>query len=361
VTILSGRDDAPQRPHEDVDRPPGERPPPTEVRVHNPGSGVFIGDHLHLEAEIDGATRYVVLAVESSEVAWLVAAPEEMRGPANLAPIAAGLHARVRATAPTGIVVDVVDTSRPAAPAILAGTQLAGDLDPAVAPVSSSAYERLFFCAWLEGEAARQLVAVDLTDPAQPGAPELLGTTMCDQYPDGGSAAEGVVWMVWGKDANLDIYAVDPGGATHIADYWYVPDGVHDYGPVLGASSDGARAVLDPENDSEFFLFEVPEPTPSGAVAHAYLGIGGPKRLLGVRDAVAYLATSDGIRAYDVADIGAPALLDYDAKIAFGDGLARLVAASGSWLAVVDTEGTIYLAPRDASGAVAPLRVLEGR
>jgi hypothetical protein len=52
---------------------------------------------------------------------------------------------------------------------------------------------------------------------------------------------------------------------------------------------------------------------------------------------------------------------DYDASIAFGDGLARLVAASDSWLAVVDAEGTIYLAPRDASGAVAPLRVLEGR
>ena len=344
-----------------VDGQPPAAPAPTPVEVHDPASGIFLGDTLHLEATVDGERRYVVLAIESSGTAYAVATREDLLGPAGWAPIAEGTHARVRSGSAGNLHVDVIDTRSPATPELVASKTIVADVDTSLPLVFSADQERLFFCARPAAEEKRQLVAVDIGNLTQPGEPQWLDTTMCGRYPDGGFAAHGAIWMVWGKEYDLDVYTVDPQGSTHIADYYYAPNGIHQYGPVLDASSDGSRAAFDPGNDSEFFLVNVPEYTPSGAIAHAYFGIAGPKRLLGVADQIVYLATPDGVRAYDIADIDHPELLPYEASIALGDGLARLIATSERWLAVVDGGGALYLVPRDVSGPVEPLKVYEPR
>jgi hypothetical protein len=344
-----------------VDGRPPAAPDPTPVEVRDPASGVFLGDTLHLEATVDGERRYVVLEVESSGTAYAVATREDLLGPASWAPVAEGTQARVRAGSAGQVHVDVIDTRSPATPELVASKTIVADVDASLPLMFSADQEHVFFCARSAAEEQRKLVAVHLYDPTHPGEPSWLATPMCDHYPDGGVAAHGAIWMVWGKEYDLDVYTVDPQGWTHIADYYYNPDGVHHYGPVLDASSDGSRAAFDPGNDSEFFLVNVPEYTPSGAIAHAYFGIAGPKRMLGVVDQIVYLATPDGVRAYDIADIDHPELLPYEAQIAFGDGLARLIAASERWLAVVDEGGALYLVPRDVSGPVEPLEVYEPR
>jgi len=78
---------------------------------------------------------------------------------------------------------------------------------------------------------------------------------------------------------------------------------------------------------------------------------------------IVYLVNASGIGAYDAAAIGPPTdwdslpLLDYDAEIAFGPELGRLIAANDEYLAVVDASNTFYLAHRDKSGPVKPLEV----
>lgn len=344
-----------------VDPPPPAVPAPTPVEVRDPASGIFLGDTLHLEATVDGERRYVVLEVESSETAHAVATREDLLGPANWAPLEEGTHARVRAGSAGEVHVDVIDTKDPATPELLASKTIVADVDASLPLVFSADPWHVFFCARPAEQEQRKLVAVHFFDPADPGEPHWLNSPVCDHYPDGGAAARGDLWMVWGKEYDLDVYTVALWGTEHIADYYYNPDGIHQYGPVLDASSDGSRAAFDPGNDSEFFLVNVPEPTPSGAIAHAYFGIAGPKRMLGVADQIVYLATPDGVRAYDIADIDNPELLPYEASIAFGDGLARLIATSDRWLAVVDQGGTLYVVPRDVSGPVAPLQVYEPR
>jgi hypothetical protein len=358
VTVIleaPAAEDAPPIEDPCADLPEPADPTPFEVR--DPASGVFIGNTLHLDATVSGERRYVVLEIASIEVAHAVAIRDDLLGPANWAPVAEGTHARVRAGSAGDVHVDVLDTTNPTAPALLASKAIAADVDASLPLVFSADREHVFFCAREAPEEQRKLVAVHLYDPTQPGDPSWLGTPMCDHYPDGGMAAQGEIWMVWGKEYDLDVYTVDPQGWTHIADYYYNPDGVHAYGEVLHASTDGSRAVFDPANDSEFFLVNVPEYTPSGAIAHAYFGIAGPKRLLGVTGQVAYLATPDGIRAYEISDIDQPKLLSYEAHINFGEGLARLIATSDRWLAVVDASGALYVVPSHVSGRVEPLRV----
>jgi hypothetical protein len=162
------------------------------------------------------------------------------------------------------------------------------------------------------------------------------------------------------------IFDVTSAAATSIADYFYNPNGVHAYGPVLSASTDGSRIAFDVGHDSRFFLYRVG----SGdmTITHVYLEVAGPKRLLGVVDHVAYLATPSGVRAYDVTDVPGQSgpddarmpLLDFHADIDLGDGLATLIASDSRRLAMIDAEGRLYVVPLDRSGAVAPLRIYDG-
>jgi hypothetical protein len=344
---------------------PGTTPAPSDavfLDVTGARSAAFIGDNLHLEAKVAGMDRYLVLAIESQSLARAVGMPEALLGPANLAEVATGTHARVRALPDGGGIVEVVSTADPAAPALIGSLPLAGEVDgPAV---FSATEHRLFFCMRPAAKEDRQFVSVDLSDPTKPGEPQAVDSIVCNFYDSARFAAVGSTWISWNQPTGTyvqqtDTYAVHAAGVKHLVDYGYNQTGVHQYGNVVDAATNGVRAVFDPENESQFLLVDQMD-GPGASFAWAYLGMKGPKRLLGVADTTLYLTTAEGVRAYDIADIESPELSPYEAAIAFGDGAPRLLAASDRFLVVADGEDALYLVPRDAPGEVAPLKVYQG-
>ena len=337
---------------------PGE---PERVEITHPTSGVFIGDTLHLDARVEGEPRYVVLGVEPGGAARLASAPDAIAGPANLAPVAGGIHARVRAGEGGEAQIDVIDTSVPSSPAIVASVALPGVVDEGV--VFSAADQRLFFCMQPAGEEKRQLFHVDLSVPSAPGEPVKIESFLCNLFSDMEMrfVAHGPTWLMWNVPTGNFVeqtyaYSLGASAATKVMDYGYNQTGVHQYGDVVVAATDGVRAVFDPENESQFLLVDELG-GPNGGFAWAHLALPGPKRLLAVVASIAYIATPEGVRAYDIGDIESPELLPYQASIPFGDDLPRLVAASERALAVTNDSGAIYLVPLDVSGPVEPLAV----
>lgn len=335
--------------------------PPNEVVVTAATSAVFVDGFLHLEAVADGEPSYLVLAVDGPGVAHVVAAPKELLGPANLVEIAKGTHARVR-PGPSWTIVDVIDTTVPEAPALLAQKEVSGE----AGSVFAAAEQHLFFCDLLPGFEEKSLIAVDLGAPAEPGVPVGFESKMCNRFPGGGMAANGPTWLVWGAESDLNLYSVGASGEKQIGDYLYNPDGVHSYGPVLAGSNDATRAALDPGNDSEMFLFDLLGAQPL-TVTHEYFGLEGPKHMLGVVDAVVYVATASQVRAYDVSDLshlpnsdkGKAVLLPYQADVDFGSGDVRLLAASADHLAIAGGGGALFLVPRSSPGKVSAAKVYD--
>jgi hypothetical protein len=326
-------------------------------------SAAFIGDHLHLQASVGGVDRYLVLGIDAKGEAYLEATPDALLGRADLAPLAASLHARVEVATGGAARVDVVDTADPAAPAIVASLALDGAIEaPAV---FSAADGHAYFCMRPPGEDAHQLFSVDLSVPTAPGEPQRIESFLCNIYEldDQGArfAARGATWLSWNLPTgtfaqSANVYAVTPSSAAHVVDYGYNQTGIHHYGNVVSAATNGVRAVFDPENESQFLLADQLS-GPNGDFAWAVFSIKGPKRLLGVADTTVYLTTKDRVRAYDISDIQHPALLPYEASVALGADPPRLLATSDRFLAVASAGGDLFLVPRDHPGTIAPLQV----
>lgn len=347
---------------------PANAPGLTKALLGAPSSGVFMGDYLHLSTPLDGAPEgYVVLQLAAG-AGFVVATPQDLAGPANLAPAGQGRHARLRAS-DTSTNVDVVDTSNPAKPILIDSLSIP-DLVPSAWQTVFSVIDgdQLLACFRPSPDEDAVLSKVALSPTAQPiPIPPSSSYQPCGGFValDHGTA-RGATWLSWGAEADLRIFDVTSSAVTSVAEYLYNPNGVHAYGPVLSASTDGSRVAFDIGHDSRFFLY--PLGSGDGTVTHVYLGIKGPKRLLGVVNQIAYLATTSGVRAYDLTDVPGPSagddakmpLLDFHADIDFGEGLATLIASDGQRLAVIDSEGRFYVVPLDRSGAVSPLEVYLG-
>jgi hypothetical protein len=342
-------------------------PPPPEfplAKLDSLTSGVFIGGYLHLAGRLDGEERYVVLEI-GQKFAWVVDTPTNLLGPANLAAASPGKHARLRVT--NGVVaVDVIDTTSPGKPILKQTTELLAwaEVPPAWQTVFSVVDDHLLFCFQGSPNPEPTLHSYPLDGSQQPFsiATGLYG--VCSGIHQDRGSAKGKTWMSWGLQSNLFIYDATATDAVKIAEYQYNPDGIHAYGAVLSAATDGERIVFDPASESEFFLYSIG--SSADIITHTVFGVKGPKRLLGVVDHIAYLATPEGVRAYDVSVIGPPtdwdshALLDYHADIPLGSDLAQLIAADDAYLAIVDGAGRLYLVPRATSGPVSPLQVFLG-
>ncbi|MFT3772898.1 MAG: hypothetical protein QM820_46525 [Minicystis sp.] len=326
-----------------------------------PTSGTFVNGYLHVAARIDGAAeRYHVLQLAGGE-AYVVDTVEALAGPAKLARVwDPALYARLRADG-ASTSVDVVDATDPAHPVLQESRTVPGIVPEAWrGEVAVIAGHALYCAAPSAGEEA-VLTSVDVLGDGAPApiAPEPEFDQIC-----GGllahvaGAAFGTTWVAWGAESDLAIFGVTTTTSTHVADYYYNPDGVHHYGNVLSAASDGSRIVFDPSNDAEFFLYEIGSGLPY--TTHAYFGGKGPKRLLAVAGQIAYLASAKGVHAYDVADIDNPKLIDFHADADFGEGLATLVAADETQLAVTDAAGRLYVIPLGGSGTIAPITVHPG-
>lgn len=341
--------------------PPGSAP----LAVTGVKSGVFIGDTLHVEAMVDGVPRYLVLAIDAQGVARAVAMPDALLGPANLAAVAPGVHARVRGGEAGVTYVDVVDTAVPESPTLIASAQQ--DLIIDGPPVFTAAGGHVLFCARpLTGEPAL-LVDVDLSAPAEPAPALTMDSFFCYYSDDNSYSVAGSTVISWNHPTGSYVqqtylYTLAPASAKSVMDYGYNQTGVHMYGNVLTAATSEQRAVFDPENE-HLFLVADPAGGPAGGSGNppftwATLNAGEERRLLGVADTTAYLVTAGGVRAYDLTVIEKPVLLPYEAKIGPFTGVLRTLAVSPDYLAVADDEGTLFLLPQKSPATVGPLEVL---
>ncbi|AUX42464.1 uncharacterized protein SOCE26_038970 [Sorangium cellulosum] len=359
VTVPPGGPIDPPATGEDPCPPDGEPEPPdpAPIAVTAVKSAAFIGDTLHLEATVEGVPRYLVLALDERGGARAVAIATGLLGPANLVEGAPGIHVRLRAGDAGNPVVDLVATEDPEAPELVSSAELSGVVDGGT-PFSVSA-GRLFFCMRPQvgdGEPAA-LVAVDVLVGREPLVPEVITSPLCAGSGEVSYAAAGATWISWSQPAesatqDVSLYTVGAEGAAPIVNHGYNATGVHRYGAVLAAATSEQRAVFDPENRTYFLLIS---PSGGAQIAWASLDVGAERRLLGVVDTTLYLATEEGVRAVDIADIERPETLPYQATIEGFEGALRLLAASPRFLAVVDDRGTLFLVPREGSGTVGPL------
>jgi hypothetical protein len=332
-----------------------------EVVLVNPTSGVFLGGALHLSVSIgDEPEHYVVLKIDGG-TGYLVNQANELDGPANLAPVDAQTSARV-SHAGGSLVVETIDVSNPWKPFKTSSLPLAGTVPAGFWKVFSVVDNHLFTCLTIPPATKAVLVDVPLDGSGPPATPahENNWDQVCNGF-DGAhdaGAARGPVWFTWGYESDLKIFDVSSKGQKRMSEYNYNPDGIHAYGSVLWAATDGERIVFDPESNSEVFLYTVGSSLDS--TTHAQFVLPGPKRLLGVVGKVAYWATATGVRAYDVANIDAPKLLDFHADAAVGEGLATLIAADAAHLAVADADGRLFVIPLGSSGVVEPLKTYLG-
>ena len=333
---------------------------PAAVSFTEPSSGTFVSGYLHIHGKLAGdEARYHVLQIAGGE-GFVVSTLPELAGPASLSRVwDPSLYVRLRVDGDEAF-VDTIDATDPVSPVVQKSRAVPGTVPLAWQGVMAVVAGHALVCVSPEPGADAVLTSIPVfadSDPT-PVAPEPSFDQPCSGWAHAGGAALGTTFMSWGAESDLIVYDVSAKSSTHVADYYYNPDGIHHYGNVLSAATDGSRIVFDPSSDSEFFLYTVGSGLPY--TTHAYLSLKGPKRLLAVVGQIAYLATAKGVRAYDVSDVNAVKLLDYHADADFGDGLATLIAAGGDRLAVTDGAGKLYVIPLGSSGPVAPLVVRGG-
>jgi hypothetical protein len=330
------------------------------VSFDAPSSGAFVGGTLHVHARLGGdEARYHVLKIAGGE-GFVVSTLPAMGSPARLSRVwDPSLYARLRVEGEAAF-VDLVDASDPTAPLVQESRTVPGIVPEAWQDTMAIVSAHALVCVSpAPGEdPVLTSIPVFAEEGAKPVAPTPSFDQPCHGWAHAGGAALGTSWVTWGAESDLIVYGVTVDASAHLADYYYNPDGIHQYGNVLSAAMDGSRIVFDPSNDSEFFLYAVGSGLPY--TTHAYLGISGPKRLLAVVDQVAYLATAKAVRAYDVSDVNAVKLLDYHADADFGAGLATLIASDEDRLAVTDDKGRLWVIPLGSSGPVKPLTVHDG-
>ncbi|MEZ4302459.1 MAG: hypothetical protein R3B70_46455 [Polyangiaceae bacterium] len=337
-------------------------PDPAPVALTGVQSGCFIGNTLHLEALVDDVAHYVVLDIDEEGIARAAAVLDDLLGSASLTEAGPGLFARLRAD-DTGASLDVIDAAEPTAPKLLSNTPLPGTFDGDLALAASQGH--VFYCARPSPEEKGKLYSVDLADPKLPAEPESIDTFACYFYGENTYSAAGASLMHWNhptgnyvQDAYL--YTLSPGAAKNIVDYGYNQTGVHMYGNVVSAAMSETRTVLDAENKTLFLLLD--SEGSSGdpkkpSFTWASFAVSTERHLLTVADTTAYLVTPEGLRAYDITDLVNPVLTGYEATFPEAQGALRAIATSPRYLALADEKGTLFLAPRDTSGPVAPLVV----
>lgn len=309
---------------------------------------------LHIEAALGGERVYAVVEPASADFATLHEILPELEGGASWTPQAEGYWARVRGTK-----LDVMAASEH-------GGSLVGTTDLPAPQVSGSegiAFDGtyLYLCLEEEGTQPPLLHRFDVTSSV-PAHPTEAGTgEVCDLY-SGRGLAEGDLWVDTGE---VDVRFFGLGAGVGNGHGWN-PDGVHSYGLMTGAATDGHVIAVTLENQAYAFLYYTDES--EQYVVYSSFG-GGDKKLLGVVDGRAIVAVpSDAsveLEAFEL--VPAPA---WGVTAPRGDLAITLssVAGGASNLRMLthDTERAVltdgtsaFLVPLHGTGTVAPLYVAE--
>ncbi len=336
----------------------------------------FVRDYLYVEAKADGVDTFLVLRVAGNVATVVEQRPDLRRDQPRTERVDAATLVRLRAD-DAGTSFELVDVRKPEHPVTTVERRIDGTIEPSWRQTFTVDERDLVACTRPAPNAPTRVTRVSLdatkvggsametfvwtSEGASPSKPCGSDYYLENSGTRGGGTglARGPLWLAWGTDQDLDIWRVRD-AAEHLGDYYYNPSGVHAYGPVQYAFTDGARVAFDPRNDSEVFLWAIDGNREM--ITHAVLGLPGPKRLVAVAAARAYVATTSGLRRYDIENVDSPRLEGEELRADFGE-LPRPLAESETQLALV-AGSRIYLAPLtlDApGGSIEPLRVVAAR
>jgi hypothetical protein len=311
----------------------------TELRLDAVDSATFVGSTLHLHATIDGRPRYGLFEIAGEDLRLL--SWSDLPGPASWLPVSDTRAVRVLDGEPS-MVVEVLDVSDADAPRIVNRLELLGRPPAGWPRFFGATSERLYVCEGPEvpgGWHPGTLHVVSL--------PDLEMVAQTESRPCGRERGrlDGDLVMSWTTDGDAWVDRLDDRGSRPVVDYLYNPDGIHQYGSVLHAATDGSVAVMDPESPREFFVFDLgPEPR----FAHAYFAHS--SKLLAVVGARAYFASYAGFRSHHLDPSGwishewqSPPVTDWRAYGALPLGAVELLAGGDTHLVITGGDSVLYV------------------
>lgn len=344
--------------------------------IHAPSSGVFHDDrYLFVNSSAAGLERTKIIELDGAIAAPIADTPlldveragdetQDSTRVSDLVAVSASHYARVRTSSVGRLFLDVLEASiappdSPALPALTAIASLELSAYPGPLPHRAITFSghTLFFCANTgASRPEQQLAAVDLSDPLHPSDIALLGEHPC-WY--GNAIASGSIWMTWENDFSGNTgawvaFRLSETGATTLEGYSFATDGVHRYGFIKSVHLDEHRAVIDVLSDTYDFALDFD----ADPLLHVLLtnDTGLQQRFVAVRDRVAYFEANAELRALDIADVTAPALLGYQQALSAELASPEVIALSDRWLVVRGGEsGRAAILPR--SEADAPIEI----
>jgi hypothetical protein len=336
-----------------------EVPPEDRVALGPVASATLFGGMLHLEGVVDGRFTYAIVDV-SRAPARLVEERPDLLGGARWTAVHGVWHARLRNDR-----LDVIDASDPARVVLVSSTGLG---ETARDGTLAAAGSGLFFCVASAESAGDALVRVDLADPAHPGAVERHPAHACDDD-DTVALAAASLWVRWGGtpgNASVTLFDLAAPGSIPIVSHAFATDGVHQYGALTAARTDGRVVATTMENPAYAFFYYGDRPDEE----YVYSSFGsGDKRLLEVVDGEALVLVPEPGDERSVVGFTLSLELDwYEAAPASATSV-RLEGAAGalddfSALAHDDAQllvadlASVYLVPRGSSTPVERLVVL---
>jgi len=326
-------------------------PMPAEVAMRVDEAATLIEGRLHFTGSVDGEEGYFVPRLEDG-VLWFDAEPLAIEGPARWAAWSGGAWGRVvGGDGTTSLRAERLEGDA------VAALPLEGEVPQGYRGTFSSFSDRLVFCHRAFAGAEMRLVGV-----ASDGSLQTVAAGGCSDFYDA-SAAHGALFVSWTlgtgiSGGNTKVVNLAEGGDT-VVSFGFAPSGVHDYGGINGAGTDGAVAVVSTDNDDWMLVFDEQGQTSLDGPYVAF-SPAGPKRLLAVLDAWAYFATPEGVVAYDLSDVAVPAIVEDRAEADWDPATLTFLTASEDRLFVRDGDGQLWSVPRRLDGPVAPTSAYAG-
>lgn len=325
--------------------------------VEGATSATFVGDYVYLPGLVDDRNAVAILKLEPKGRARFVRWSDELAPFPHVQawqPVTGSTFVRLHDNQ-----LDVLDAAQPEAPHV---EHVYLDRFSAAGATRVVAHNgsRVYVCVG-EGEYGNnQMLAVDVSDPAAPGAPEALATSACDPNDWGYSGARGALWADWhelppGESFNaMAIYTLGAEGPALALSVVLGKD-VADLVGIWNVHLSDELAVAETYDDARMLVF-YPGPQPRVVVADD------PGSIAFVEGRTAFSFDGSRLSSVDLDDpddihsTGRVATLSLDAEL---PSVGLLLGHDRTRGLFTDFDGRLYVVPLDADGEIAPL-VIDG-
>lgn len=280
---------------------PVPRPPTVTANItliEDPRFGQFVGDHLYVSAPVDGAYRFKTVRI-SGLSGLTTSASRDLPGTGPLAVVGPNTAARITRGGPGQSMLQIIDLSNRDQPTLLREELIATERT-----VATSLGSELFFCTVPTAAADPRFTRMDLSSPSQQAAPIYLDYDLCDgRY----LIARGDIWIA-ASATQISIYRLNNLEPTLLVNHSFEPNGTSQYGAIRRIETDGHVVIVDLENESTFFTFDLDNQNQLAVVRLPALPV---HDLLAVGGRMAFFGAGTQIVAYDFTDPSTPVALPW--------------------------------------------------